>query len=122
LEESVGKGNQGSWQENGFDSPDGQSDSFEWQKTMVHLLRHQIILLAMKHGRAPVSVSPALRKGLARLGALNDLYDLGSIARRLSFLGDGRILLAELETQLVRIPTVRGPVVKENGTEAERHP
>jgi len=89
---------------------------------MVHLLRHQIILLAMKHGRAPVSISPALRNGLARLGALNDLYDLGSIARRLSFLGDGRILLAELKTQLARRPTGRGPVIRENETDAERHP
>jgi hypothetical protein len=99
LEESVGKGNQQSCQENGSDIRDGQPDASEWQKTMVHLLRHQIILLAMKHGRAPLSVSHALWKGLARLGALNDLYDLGSIARRLYFLGDGRILLAELKAR-----------------------
>jgi len=75
---------------------DGQLNQSEWEDTMVHLLRHQVVLLAMKHGRAPVSVSPALSKGLLRLGVLNDLYELGSVARRLSFLGDGRMLLAEL--------------------------
>jgi hypothetical protein len=83
----VGKGHQRGGHGNGFDVPDVQADASEWRKTMVHLLRHQIVLLAMKQRRAPLPVSPALWKGLVRLRALNDLYDLGSIARRLSFLG-----------------------------------
>jgi hypothetical protein len=70
---------------------DGQTDAAEWQKTTVLLLRHQIVLLAMKHGRAPLPVSSAVWKGLLRRGVLNDVHELGSIARRLSFLGDGRM-------------------------------
>ena len=77
----------------GWAAHGGQSQG---QKTMVDLLRHQVLLLAMKNGRAPLPVSPALWRGLLRQGFLNDVYDLGSLARRLLFLGDGRILLAEL--------------------------
>jgi hypothetical protein len=63
----------------------------------------------MKHGRAPLPVSPAVWKGLQRSGVLNDIYDLGSIARRLSFLGDGRLLLAELKHGTAPIiPTEQG--------------
>jgi hypothetical protein len=80
---------------------------------MVHLLGHQIFLLAMKHGRAPLSVFPPLWKGLLRLGALNDPYDLGSVARRLSFLGGGRILLAELKARAGTKPRVEGSEAKE---------
>ena len=65
----------------------------------VSLLRHQVLLLAMKAGRAPLPVPEALLKGLQKQGFLNDIYDLGSIARRLLFVGDGRILLAELRKQ-----------------------
>lgn len=87
---------------------------------MVHLFRHQVVLLAMKHGRAPLSVSPALWKGLLKLGVLNDFYDLGSIARRLSFLGDGRILLVELKTRTATRPPLEGPASKESEIAAER--
>jgi hypothetical protein len=65
----------------------------------VELLRHQVLLLAMKNGRAPLSVPRALWRGLQRQGFLSDLYDLGSIARRLLFLGDSRLLLTELRTR-----------------------
>jgi hypothetical protein len=87
------------WQAKGKNetvSRDGWETPSEWQKAMVELLRHQILLLAMKNGRAPLPVSPALWRGLQRQGFLSDAYDLGSIARRLLFLGDGRMLLAEL--------------------------
>src|SRR5260370_7439370 len=77
---------------------DRRSGLDEWPRTMVVLLRHQVALLAMKHGRAPLPISPALLKGLMRRGVGNDLYELGEIARRFSFLGDGRMLLAELKT------------------------
>jgi len=76
----------------------------------------------MKHGRAPLSVSPTLWKGLLRLGALNDLYELGSIARRLSFLGDGRILLAELKNRTTTRAPVEGPVSRKIEIEAEDRP
>ena len=89
-------------------SRDGRESPSEWHKYMLELLRHQVLLLAMKNGRAPLSVSPSLWKGLRRQGVLNDLYDLGSIARRLLFLGDGHILLAEL-----RIRTGARPSAKE---------
>jgi hypothetical protein len=78
-------------------SRDGRESPSEWHKYMLELLRHQVLLLAMKNGRAPLPVSPSLRKGLQRQGVLIDLYDVGSIARRLLFLGDGRMLLAELK-------------------------
>src|SRR6267378_8392431 len=86
---------------------DGQSSPSEWPKTMALLLRHQIILLAMKDRRAPLPVSATLWKGLLRRGVLNDLDDLGSIARRLSFLGDERMLLAELRIRTSTTPPVR---------------
>jgi hypothetical protein len=108
----VGNGNQRKWQENGFDSFRISPDSSESQKTMVNLLRHQTLLLAMKHGRAPRPVSPALWNGLVRPGAVNDLYDLGSIARRLSFLGDGRVFLAELKVRTAVGPSVKVPKAK----------
>ena len=57
----------------------------------------------MQHGRAPLPVSPPLWKGLLRRGHL-DLYELGNIARRFSFLGDGRMLLAELNTRTITTP------------------
>jgi hypothetical protein len=85
---------------------DGQTGP-ELQKTMVLLLRHQIVLLAMKDGRAPLPVSPALWRGLLRRGVLNDLYELGNIARRLSFLGDERMLLTELKFRTATKSPVR---------------
>jgi len=86
---------------------DGQTGPCELQKTMVLLLRHQVVLLAMKDGRAPLPVSPALWRGLLRRGVLNDLYELGNIARRLSFLGDERMLLAELKFRTATKSPVR---------------
>ena len=74
---------------------------------MLELLRHQVLLLMMKNGRAPLPVSPSLWKGLRRQGVLNDLYDLGGIARRLLFLGDGHILLAELRIRTGARPTAK---------------
>lgn len=57
-----------------------------------------------------------------RLGALDDLYDLGSIARRLSFLGDERILLAELKARAGTKPYVEWPKAKEIKIAEEDHP
>jgi DNA-binding NtrC family response regulator len=102
--------------------PNGQNSSTEQQKMMVSLLRHQVLLLAMKNGRAPLPISPALWKGLHRLGFLNDVYDLGSLARRLLFLGDGRILLAELRVQAAAKPTAEEKTLNEMENAKESRP
>ena len=82
---------------NGNVVPDAQAGRSGWQSAEFHLLWHQVVLLAMKNGRVPLPVAPSVWKGLQRRGVLNDLYDLGSIARRISFLGDGRLVIAELK-------------------------
>jgi hypothetical protein len=89
-------------QENELSMLDVHANPSAWRRTLVDLLRHQVLLLAMKHGRAPLPVSPAVLKSLLRRGILNDLHDLGSVARRLAFLEDGRILLAELNARTAR--------------------
>ena len=85
--------------ENHAGIPDCRVSASEWQKAAPGLLRHQVLLLAMKDGRAPLPVSPALWRCLQRQGFLTDLRDLGSIARRLLFLGDIRMLMSELRTR-----------------------
>jgi hypothetical protein len=76
---------------------DARTDRAGRQSMEFHLLRHQLVLLAMKHGRAPLPVAPHFWRKLQQRGVLHNLYDLGSIARRLSFLGDGRLLVDELK-------------------------
>ncbi len=76
---------------------DGGKGQFEWRNTIAPLLGDWVVLLAMKHRRAPLPVSSALWKGLLRKGFPNDLDELGVFARRYLFLGDARMLLAELK-------------------------
>jgi hypothetical protein len=76
----------------------------------------------MKHGRAPLPVSSTLWKTLLRQGFLNDLDELGNIARRFSFLGDERILLAELRIRAGATPPVRETLPKESAIAAEDRP
>jgi hypothetical protein len=102
-------------QENEHSMLDVHANPSAWRRTLVDLLRHQVLLLAMKHGRAPLPVSRAVLKNLLRRGILNDLHDLGSVARRLSFLEDGRILLAELNVRTAK----RGPAEETVAREAE---
>ena len=73
-------------------------------KVVVPLLGHLVALLAMKTGRAPLPVSSALCKSLVRRGLVRDLEDLGDLARRYLFLGDERMLLAELERHVAWTP------------------
>jgi hypothetical protein len=101
---------------------DVHADPSAWRRTLVDLLRHQVLLLAMKHGRAPQPVSRAVLKSLLRRGILNDLHDLGSVARRLSSLEDGRILLAELKVRTARRAPVEETVSKESEIAAEVRP
>jgi len=65
------------------------------------MLGEIIALLAMKQRRAPLPVSPALLKSLWLRGFPENWGELESFARRFLFLGDERMLLAELR---------RGPV------------
>jgi DNA-binding NtrC family response regulator len=69
---------------------------FELRKTMAQMLGDVVALLAMKHRRAPVPVSSALLRTLWMRGFPGNLAELESFARRLLFLGDERMLLAEL--------------------------
>jgi len=68
----------------------------ELRKTMAQMLGEAIALLAMKHRRAPLPVSSALLRTLWMRGFPGNLAELESFARRLLFLGDERMLLAEL--------------------------
>jgi hypothetical protein len=122
LEESVTEALWRTRQEKRTGIRDEQSSPPEWQKSLVLLLRQQVVLLAMKDKRAPLPVSATLWKGLLRRGVLNDLEDLGSIARRLSFLGDERMLLAELRIRTSTNPPVRETLSKEGETAAEDRP
>ena len=69
---------------------------FELRRTMAQMLGDVIALLAMKHRRAPLPVSSALLRTLWMRGFPENLAELESFARRLLFLGDERMLLAEL--------------------------
>jgi hypothetical protein len=116
--EALGRGRQ----EKRIGIPGGQTGRCEWQQTAGPLLRNLVALLAMKHGRAPLPVSPALWIGLLRLGVLNDLSELGNIARRYSFLGDERMMLAELRIRTVTNSSIRETLPKdgENAVEDRR--
>jgi hypothetical protein len=81
-----------------------------------------MVLLAMKHGRAPLPVSSTLWKALLRQGFLNDLNELGNIAHRFSFLGDERILLAELRIRVGTTSAARETLPNESEIAAENRP
>jgi len=100
----------------------GQTGPSEWQETMAPLLRHLVVLLAMKQGRARLPVSSTLWKSLLRPGFLNDLDELGNIARRISFLGDERLLLAKLRIRTATTPPAREISPKEREIAAGDRP
>jgi len=83
---------------------DGRAGSFEWRHTIAPLFRRCVVLLAMKHGSAPLPVSPAL-KGLLRKGFPNDADELGNFAPRYLFLGEARMLLGELRDRPAAAPS-----------------
>jgi hypothetical protein len=122
LEDSVTEGLWRARQEKSMGLLDGQAGPSGREKTMVLLFRQQVVLLAMKQGRAPLPVSPALSRGLLRRGVLNDFYELGNIARRLSFLGDDRMLLAELKVRTGTKSPVREALSKPSETATEDRP
>ena len=81
----------------------------EWRSVIAPSLRDQVIPVAMKRRRAPLRVCSALWKGLLRKGFPNDLNGLAILTRRYFFLGDARILLAELR---IRTATTTAFMVK----------
>jgi hypothetical protein len=101
---------------------DARKDQFEWRNTIAPLLGDWVVLLAMKHRRAPLPVSSALWKGLLRKGFPNDLDELATFARRYLFLGDERLLLTELRIRTVTTSPVRETWSKESEIVAEKHP
>src|SRR5260370_17290011 len=86
---------------------DARKGQFEWRNTISPLLGDWVVLLAMKHRRAPLPVSPALWKGLLRKGFPNGLDELAVFARRYLFLGDPRLLLAELRIRTAPTNPIR---------------
>jgi len=74
----------------------------------------------MKHRRAPLPVSSALWKGLLRKGFPKRLDELATFARRYLFLGDERLLLAELRIRTATTPPVRETLSKESEIAAEK--
>jgi hypothetical protein len=101
---------------------DARKGQFEWRNTIAPLLGDWVVLLAMKHRRAPLPVSSALWKGLLRKGFPNDLDELAILARRYLFLGDERLLLAELRIRTAITPPVRETLSKESQIAAEERP
>jgi hypothetical protein len=85
---------------------------FEWRNTIAPLLSDWVVLLAMKHRRAALPVPSALWKGLLRKGFRNDVNELGVFARRYLFLGDARMLLAELKDRTGTASHVRTALPK----------
>jgi len=83
---------------------EARKGQFESRNTIAPLLGDWVVLLAMKHQRAPLPVSSALWKGLLRKGFPNDLDELAILARRYLFLGDARLLLAELRIRTATAP------------------
>jgi hypothetical protein len=100
---------------------DGGKGQFEWRNTIAPLLGDWVVLLAMKHRRAPLPVSSALWKGLLRKGFPNDLDELGVFARRYLFLGDARMLLAELKDRTGTASHVRAALPKYSEVGPERN-
>jgi hypothetical protein len=101
---------------------EGQIGESEWRRLTLSLLRQHILLLAMKHGRAPLPLSPAVCRGLLRRGVLNDVDALGSVARRFCFLGDERMLLAEIERGWAIVPSAQETLPRESQIAASELP
>jgi hypothetical protein len=101
---------------------DARKGQFEWRNTIAPLLGDWVVLLAMKHRRAPLPVSSGLWKGLLRKGFPNGLDELAIFARRYLFLGDAQLLLAELRIRTAATTPVRETLSKEDKIAAEDRP
>lgn len=76
-------------------------------RTMAPLFGQVVALLAMKYGRAPLPVSPSLVRWMARNSFSPDVDEMTNFARRYLFLGDERMLLAELKRHSASMPVTR---------------
>ena len=101
---------------------DPRKGQLEWRNTIAPLLGDWVVLLAMRHRRAPLPVSPALWKNLLRKGFPNDLDELAIVARRYLFLGDERLLLAELRIWTATTLPVGETLSEEHKIAAECRP
>jgi hypothetical protein len=101
---------------------DARKGQFEWRNTIARFLGECVVLLAMKHQRAPLPVPSTLWKGLLRKGFPNDLDELAILARRYLFLGDARLLLGELRIRTAATTPVRGTLSKEEKVGAKDRP
>jgi hypothetical protein len=86
------------------------------------MLGDWVVLLGMNRRRAPLPVSSALWKGLLRKGFPNGLDELAIFARRYLFLGDARLLLAELRIRTAATTPLRETLSKEEKVTAEDRP
>jgi hypothetical protein len=101
------------------EAPKGQ---FEWRHTIVPFLGDWVVLLAMKYRRAPLAVLSLFWKGMLRKGFPNGLDELAIIARRYLFLGDARLLPAELGIGTFALMPVRETLSKGVKVAAEDRP
>lgn len=98
---------------------DARKGRLEWRDAIAPLLGEWVVLLAMKGRGARLPVSSTLWKGLLREGLPNDL---GELARRYLFLGDARVLLAELRMRSITTAPARERLSKEGRIAAEDRP
>jgi hypothetical protein len=89
---------------------------------MARLFGPWSVLLAVKHGRAALPVSPALWRSLSHLELPNDPQELESLTRRLLFLEDQRILLRELARRRTTVLPSAERFLKQPETETEEGP
>jgi hypothetical protein len=101
---------------------DACKGQFEWRNTIAPLASDSVVLLAMKHRRAPLPVSSALWNGLLRKGFLNDLDELAVFPRCYLSLGDARMLLAEQRIRTATTPPAQETLSKEEKIAAENLP
>jgi hypothetical protein len=101
---------------------DARKRQFELRNTIAPLLDDWVVLPAMKYWRAPLPVSSAFWKGLLRKGFPNGLDELAIFARRYLFLGDARLLLAELRIRTTATTPVRETLSRVEKVAAEDRP
>jgi len=70
--------------------------------TSACLLADLVALIAMMQRRAPLPISAGLKERVSRRNSPASLLELGDLARRYLFLGDERMLLAEMKRPRMR--------------------
>ncbi|HXJ07841.1 MAG TPA: hypothetical protein VNH65_22285 [Candidatus Acidoferrum sp.] len=101
---------------------DRRKGQFEWRITIAPLLGDRVVLLAMKHRRAPLPVSSALWKGLQRKGFPNGLDELAIFARRYQLLGGRAAAASRTENSDRRTHARARDIVKAEKVATEDRP